>query len=149
MARLDQANQAVSGESWGESSCLHRQLITNEECGRIRSGEILKQLTRSDWPKDRVASGSFASGPSLDLFAGGRRCSTKAAAPTAIVALLERPGQDLTTTDDGKEIVLAFRRPGDLLGELSAIDGQPRSASVEAIEPVEPSPSSPRTSEPS
>lgn len=33
--------------------------------------------------------------------------------------------------------MLAFRGPGDLLGELSAIDGQPRSASVEAIQPVE------------
>lgn len=40
-------------------------------------------------------------------------------------------------TQDGKEVVLAFRGPGDLLGELSAIDGQPRSASVEAIESVE------------
>ena len=42
-----------------------------------------------------------------------------------------------TLTDDGKEIVLAFRGPGDLLGELSAIDGEARSATVEAIEPVE------------
>jgi CRP/FNR family transcriptional regulator, cyclic AMP receptor protein len=42
-----------------------------------------------------------------------------------------------TTTEEGKEVILAFRGPGDLLGELSAIDGEPRSASVEAIEPVE------------
>jgi CRP/FNR family transcriptional regulator, cyclic AMP receptor protein len=40
-------------------------------------------------------------------------------------------------TDDGKETVLAFRGPGDLLGELSAIDGEPRSATVEAVEAVE------------
>lgn len=42
-----------------------------------------------------------------------------------------------TVTDDGKEVVLAFRGPGDLLGEQSAIDGEPRSATVTALEPVE------------
>ena len=42
-----------------------------------------------------------------------------------------------TLTEDGKEVVLAFRGPGDLLGELAAIDGEPRSATVEAIEPAE------------
>ena len=39
-------------------------------------------------------------------------------------------------TEDGEEIVLAVRGPGALLGELSAIDGLPRSASVAALEPV-------------
>jgi CRP-like cAMP-binding protein len=42
-----------------------------------------------------------------------------------------------TVTEDGKEVVLAFRGPGDLLGELSAIDGEPRSATVSALEPTE------------
>jgi CRP/FNR family transcriptional regulator, cyclic AMP receptor protein len=42
-----------------------------------------------------------------------------------------------TVTEEGREIVLAFRGAGDLLGELSAIDDEPRSASVTAIEPVE------------
>jgi len=54
-----------------------------------------------------------------------------------VIALLEGRAKVSTMTDEGREIVLAFRGPGDLLGELSAIDGQPRSASVEAIEPVE------------
>jgi len=40
-------------------------------------------------------------------------------------------------TEDGREIVLAVRDPGDLLGELSALDGKPRSATVTAMEPVE------------
>ena len=42
-----------------------------------------------------------------------------------------------STSEDGREAVLAFRGPGDVLGELSAIDGQPRSASVIAVEEVE------------
>lgn len=37
----------------------------------------------------------------------------------------------------GRETVLAVRGPGDLLGDLSAIDGEPRSAAVFALEPVE------------
>jgi CRP-like cAMP-binding protein len=41
------------------------------------------------------------------------------------------------TTVEGKEIVLAFLQPGDLLGELSVLDDRPRSSSVVALEPVE------------
>jgi CRP/FNR family transcriptional regulator, cyclic AMP receptor protein len=41
------------------------------------------------------------------------------------------------TTDEGKEVVLAFRGPGDLLGEVSALGGEPRSATVRALEPVD------------
>ena len=37
---------------------------------------------------------------------------------------------------DGHEAVLGFRGPGDLVGELGAIDGHARSASVETLEPV-------------
>jgi CRP-like cAMP-binding protein len=42
-----------------------------------------------------------------------------------------------SVTPEGREAVLAFRGPGDLLGELSALDGEPRSASVAALEPAE------------
>jgi CRP/FNR family transcriptional regulator, cyclic AMP receptor protein len=38
---------------------------------------------------------------------------------------------------DGRETVLDFRGPGELVGELSALDRRPRSSSVTAIEPVE------------
>jgi len=54
-----------------------------------------------------------------------------------VIAVLTGRVKVSTTTAAGKEVVLAFRGPGDLLGELSAIDGQPSSASVEAVEPVE------------
>jgi CRP-like cAMP-binding protein len=40
-------------------------------------------------------------------------------------------------TPGGRRLLLAFRGPGELVGELSAIDEQPRSASVAALEPVE------------
>ncbi len=34
---------------------------------------------------------------------------------------------------NGYEAVLALRDPGDLIGELSSIDGLPRSANVQAV----------------
>jgi CRP/FNR family cyclic AMP-dependent transcriptional regulator len=37
---------------------------------------------------------------------------------------------------DGRDAVLGFRGPGDLVGELGAIEGGRRSASVAALEPV-------------
>ena len=40
-------------------------------------------------------------------------------------------------TADGREVLLAVRAPGALLGELSAIDGEPRVATVSAIDDVE------------
>jgi CRP/FNR family transcriptional regulator, cyclic AMP receptor protein len=40
-------------------------------------------------------------------------------------------------TESGRHLLLAFRGPGDLVGELSALDERPRSASVVALEPVE------------
>jgi CRP/FNR family transcriptional regulator, cyclic AMP receptor protein len=42
-----------------------------------------------------------------------------------------------STSAEGYDTVLAFRGPGDLLGELSLFDGSPRSATVSAIEPAE------------
>ncbi|MEO3873813.1 Crp/Fnr family transcriptional regulator [Nonomuraea sp. B12E4] len=39
-------------------------------------------------------------------------------------------------TSSGTEVVLAVRGPGGLLGEFSAIDGSPRSATVTALEPI-------------
>jgi CRP-like cAMP-binding protein len=38
--------------------------------------------------------------------------------------------------ESGREIILrVFRRPGDFFGEMSLLDGEPRSASVIAMEP--------------
>ena len=41
------------------------------------------------------------------------------------------------TSDDGRGILLAVRGPGDVLGDLSAIDSEPRSASATTLEPVD------------
>jgi CRP/FNR family transcriptional regulator, cyclic AMP receptor protein len=41
------------------------------------------------------------------------------------------------TSPEGQEVALALFRAGDVFGELALFDGQPRSASAMAIEPVE------------
>src|SRR5688572_24773451 len=57
---------------------------------------------------------------------------------TADCVLLVRAGRVRVTAvaGDGEELLLAERGAGELLGELSGIDGQPRSASVTALEDV-------------
>jgi CRP-like cAMP-binding protein len=39
--------------------------------------------------------------------------------------------------NDGREVILAFPGPGELLGELSAVDGKPRSGTVRAVDDIE------------
>jgi CRP-like cAMP-binding protein len=54
----------------------------------------------------------------------------------SVIVLLSGRVKASSHTAGGTEVVLAVRGPGALLGELSAIDGQPRSATVQALEPV-------------
>jgi CRP-like cAMP-binding protein len=54
-----------------------------------------------------------------------------------VVVVLSGRLKVYSVTSEGKEVVFAFRNPGDILGELSALDRRPRSAGVAAIEPVE------------
>ena len=63
------------------------------------------------------------------LFLEGESCST-------VVIVVSGRVKVFSLTEQGEEIVLAVRGPGALLGELSAVDGAPRGASVAALEPV-------------
>src|SRR3954452_13971193 len=54
------------------------------------------------------------------------------------VLVIERGHAKVTLiAEDGKEIVLPFRGPGDLLGDLSVLGGEPRSEPVRELEPLE------------
>jgi len=53
-----------------------------------------------------------------------------------IVILLEGRVKVTRIEGDGRESLLSIRDPGDVLGELSFLDGHPRVATVSTIEPV-------------
>jgi CRP-like cAMP-binding protein len=54
-----------------------------------------------------------------------------------VIAVLDGRIKVSVQTRSGREILLAVKEPGDLVGELSAIDGRPRSATATALEPVD------------
>ncbi len=62
---------------------------------------------------------------------------TEGEASDHVIVLLAGRAKVSSYTAEGKEVVLAVRGPGDLLGELSAFDGEPRLATVAALEPIE------------
>ncbi|WP_158882263.1 Crp/Fnr family transcriptional regulator [Amycolatopsis anabasis] len=43
----------------------------------------------------------------------------------------------LATGPDAREVVIAVRTPGDVIGELAALDNSPRSATLQALTPVD------------
>ena len=53
-----------------------------------------------------------------------------------IVILLDGRVKVTRVEGDGRESLLSIRDPGDLLGELSFVDGHPRLATVSTVEPV-------------
>ena len=54
------------------------------------------------------------------------------------VVVIEQGRAKVTVvTEDGTEVVLAFREPGDMLGELSAMGGTRRMATVRAVEDLD------------
>jgi CRP/FNR family cyclic AMP-dependent transcriptional regulator len=57
--------------------------------------------------------------------------------PDRVVLLRSGRVKVTSTTPNGREVVLAFRGPGELIGELAAIDDEPRSATIVAVDPVE------------
>jgi len=95
----------------------------------VNDAEFLHTLTpaESDALEDMGEPGTFAAGTVI-FEQGG----------TPDVVLLVRAGRVRVAVRgaDGGEVVLAERGPGELLGDLSGIDGQPRSASVTALDEV-------------
>jgi CRP-like cAMP-binding protein len=62
---------------------------------------------------------------------------TEGAHSDAVFVVLSGHVKVFSVTDRGAEVVLAVRGPGALVGELAAIDDQPRAASVTTLEPAE------------
>jgi CRP/FNR family transcriptional regulator, cyclic AMP receptor protein len=70
-------------------------------------------------------------------FADGARIFREGEISGRVILLVRGRVKVFSSTKDGRDIVLAIRGPGEMLGEISAIDGGPHSATCEAMEPVE------------
>jgi CRP/FNR family transcriptional regulator, cyclic AMP receptor protein len=57
--------------------------------------------------------------------------------PGKVVILTTGRVKVTANTEEGREVVMAFRGPGELLGEVAALDGLPRSGTVTTLEDVE------------
>jgi CRP/FNR family cyclic AMP-dependent transcriptional regulator len=56
---------------------------------------------------------------------------------SGVLMLLAGHVRILNGTSDGRAVVVAVRGPGDVVGELAAIDARPRSSTVQALDDVE------------
>jgi CRP/FNR family cyclic AMP-dependent transcriptional regulator len=57
--------------------------------------------------------------------------------PGGVSILLAGRVKVSSVTAAGKEVILAFRGPGDIVGEIGAIAGASRTCAVRALQPVE------------
>ena len=73
----------------------------------------------------------------LVRFADGARIFREGEISGRVILVVRGRVKVFSSTRDGREVVLAVRGPGDLLGEISAVDGGPHSATCEAMESVE------------
>jgi CRP-like cAMP-binding protein len=70
-------------------------------------------------------------------FARGQALFHRGQIPDRVLVLRRGRVKVTLSTSSGREVVLAFRGPGELVGELSAFGGGSRSATIHAVERVE------------
>jgi len=70
-------------------------------------------------------------------FARGERLMRQGEPGDRVLILLAGHVKASSNDSHGREMVLSFRGPGDVLGELTFSHAEPRSSNVTAIEPVE------------
>lgn len=72
----------------------------------------------------------------LRRFARGERLMHQGEPGDRVLILLDGHVKASSSDSRGRELVLSFRGPGDVLGELTFMHAEPRSSDVTAIEPV-------------
>ncbi|MFF4835978.1 Crp/Fnr family transcriptional regulator [Streptomyces sp. NPDC001315] len=97
---------------------------------------VQQPLGRS-WPRGSLLSN--LSGPDRDALLGlgsfrrytpGEALMVEGGRDTVVALLLDGCVKVLVAAEDGSTVLLAIRAPGDVVGELAALDGRPRSATV-------------------
>lgn len=67
---------------------------------------------------------------------GGEALTFEGDASAHMLVILDGWAKVVSPTDSGKEVVLAVRGPGDMVGEISAMFDRPRTATVQALVPL-------------
>jgi CRP/FNR family transcriptional regulator, cyclic AMP receptor protein len=94
------------------------------------SDTFLDALTEEEAADLNAAGRRRSFGPGVTLFHEGDDSGP-------VVVIVTGRVKVATLGGAGREAIIAVRGPGDLIGELSAIDGGPRSATVTTLEPAE------------
>jgi CRP-like cAMP-binding protein len=99
---------------------------------------VATQSATSFWsaldPRDAA---QLAAACSVRTFPAGRSLIYQNQVPDRVLILRAGWVKVLATTPSGREAVLAFRGPGEVVGELAALDDQPRGATVSVVQRVE------------
>jgi CRP/FNR family cyclic AMP-dependent transcriptional regulator len=83
-----------------------------------------------------LASSAFESAGKMRKWTAGQILVRYGDRPDQVILIKSGHVKVSSSAPTGKQVVLAIRGPGDLLGELSVIDGRPRSAQVTALSTV-------------
>jgi CRP-like cAMP-binding protein len=100
----------------------------DDDANRVR--EFGAELTEQEWAELARYGRPRRLPTGTPLYVEGTRSDTVAIVISGRVKVF-------TSAEDGAEVVLAVRGSGALLGELTLIDGQPRSASIRSLEATE------------
>jgi CRP/FNR family cyclic AMP-dependent transcriptional regulator len=98
--------------------------------GRDRAGPFLAALSEADARELRALG-------RVRRYAAGDTIFHQGDEAGGVSILLEGRVKVSAITPAGKEVILAFRGPGDVVGEVAAIAGSERSSAVRAVDPVQ------------
>lgn len=80
------------------------------------------------------ARGKLESGAHIMSYARGAMLVAQGEMTDSLYIVLSGRLKVFNSSEDGREVLLSFIEPGEAFGELSLLDGEPRSASVMALQ---------------
>ena len=86
---------------------------------------------------DAAAAADFSERATPVVYPAGRTLAYTGQVPDHVILIRSGCVKISVVSRTGREVVLAFRGKGEIVGEQSAVDGVPRSATVIAVERVE------------
>ena len=86
---------------------------------------------------DAAAAADFSERATSVVYPAGRTLAYTGQVPDHVILIRSGCVKISVVSRTGREVVLAFRGKGEIVGEQSAVDGVPRSATVIAVERVE------------